>query len=109
MNQTKCFIIFSELLFCTKREMTSASQKSTAAAKTPCPLRHESTLAVVGAETFSKVSHSSRILMVGAGGIGCELLKNLVLAGFADIEVVRNKLDLSSLIALAIAFISQYV
>ena len=26
--------------------------------------------------------------MVGAGGIGCELLKNLVLTGFKDIEVV---------------------
>ena len=30
----------------------------------------------------------SRILMVGAGGIGCELLKNLVLTGFNEIEVV---------------------
>ena len=32
---------------------------------------------------------SARILVVGAGGIGCELLKNLVLTGFKDIEVVR--------------------
>ncbi|MFH4975349.1 hypothetical protein AB6A40_002058 [Gnathostoma spinigerum] len=29
-----------------------------------------------------------RILVVGAGGIGCELLKNLVLTGFSDIEVI---------------------
>lgn len=31
---------------------------------------------------------SYKLLMVGAGGIGCELLKNLVLTGFNQIEVV---------------------
>ena len=36
-----------------------------------------------------KVS-SSRILVVGAGGIGCELLKNLVLTGFVNIETVSG-------------------
>lgn len=30
----------------------------------------------------------SKILVVGAGGIGCEVLKNLVMTGFADIEIV---------------------
>ena len=31
---------------------------------------------------------NSKVLVVGAGGIGCELIKNLVLTGFNDIEVV---------------------
>jgi hypothetical protein len=30
------------------------------------------------------------VLMVGAGGIGCELLKTLVLSGFEDIEMARH-------------------
>ena len=31
-----------------------------------------------------------KILMVGAGGIGCELLKNLILTGFKQIEIVNT-------------------
>lgn len=32
---------------------------------------------------------NSKILVVGAGGIGCEVLKNLVMSGFPDIEIVK--------------------
>ncbi|CAO3580441.1 unnamed protein product [Absidia cylindrospora] len=52
---------------------------------------------ILGADLYSKVS-SSRVLMVGAGGIGCELLKNLVLSGFKDIVVIDlDTIDISNL------------
>ncbi|BFZ19816.1 hypothetical protein BsWGS_22855 [Bradybaena similaris] len=39
-----------------------------------------------------------KLLMVGAGGIGCELLKNLVLTGFNDIELIDlDTIDVSNL------------
>ena len=37
-----------------------------------------------------KAVSEAKILVVGAGGIGCELLKNLVLCGFRDLEVVSE-------------------
>jgi ubiquitin-like 1-activating enzyme E1 B len=40
----------------------------------------------------------SKVLVVGAGGIGCELLKNLVLTGFNDIYVIDlDTIDVSNL------------
>lgn len=40
----------------------------------------------------------AKVLMVGAGGIGCELLKNLVLTGFGEVHVVDlDTIDLSNL------------
>lgn len=41
---------------------------------------------------------SSKVLMVGAGGIGCELLKNLVLTGFGEVHLLDlDTIDLSNL------------
>jgi tRNA A37 threonylcarbamoyladenosine dehydratase len=38
------------------------------------------------------------VLLVGAGGIGCELLKNLLLTGFGEIHLIDlDTIDLSNL------------
>ncbi|KAI8982558.1 hypothetical protein BDB01DRAFT_793174 [Pilobolus umbonatus] len=52
---------------------------------------------ILGDDLFNKVQ-KSRILLVGAGGIGCELLKNLVLSGFSQITVIDlDTIDVSNL------------
>ena len=54
--------------------------------------------ATVEKMTELDIARASKVLMVGAGGIGCELLKTLALSGFADVELIDlDTIDVSNL------------
>ena len=46
-------------------------------------------------DTLQKNVSDSKVLMVGAGGIGCELLKNLVLSGMKMLKSNSESLKFS--------------
>ncbi|CEP10648.1 hypothetical protein [Parasitella parasitica] len=59
--------------------------------------RESYNIRVLGKDLYAQVANS-KVLLVGAGGIGCELLKNLVMSGFKDIVVIDlDTIDISNL------------
>lgn len=48
---------------------------------------------------------ASKIAVIGAGGIGCEILKNLVMCGFKDIEIVSFLFKSKTLLLLKLFYI----
>lgn len=52
---------------------------------------------IFGNEKLLKIQ-SSKVVMIGAGGIGCELLKNLIMMNYGEIHIVDlDTIDLSNL------------
>ena len=69
--------------------------------------------ACLGSE-LAGVVRKSRVFVVGTGGIGCELAKNLVLTGFQDIIMVRTRrgawmINLASNFSYFITFLLQNI
>ena len=59
----------------------------------------------LGSRELGQSVQTCTVLVVGAGGIGCELIKNLVLTGFGDIHLVREQLLLGLLTRLFVVFV----
>lgn len=53
---------------------------------------------IPGEAPIQAISEVAQILVIGAGGLGCEILKNLALSGFCKIHVIdMDTIDVSNL------------
>mmetsp|Transcript_5777 Transcript_5777/g.12623 ORF Transcript_5777/g.12623 Transcript_5777/m.12623 type:complete len:773 (+) Transcript_5777:1-2319(+) len=76
---------------------TTANDAAPAPQNPSCPPILRGIQSAVGPALFDRILNC-RILLVGSGGIGCELLKNLALSGFRNVEIIDlDTIDVSNL------------
>lgn len=73
-----------------EKASNSSSVKMTKSSSKNKNSKHPALEASAGTQLTAKVASATKVLMVGSGGIGCELLKNLVMTGFTDICIVHE-------------------
>ncbi|CAK9293434.1 unnamed protein product [Gordionus sp. m RMFG-2023] len=53
---------------------------------------------ISGDQNFEFIQNTCKLLIIGAGGLGCEILKNLCLLGFTNIDIIdMDTIELSNL------------
>lgn len=90
-NTTTCPIMPIEMELGNRNHLKKLLQRNS-------PFDDSSATQESGEEILSFLLNDCKVLVIGAGGLGCELLKNLALMGIRDIELIdMDTIELSNL------------